>query len=241
MPRKLLSIITVTKNCVLTIERTLNSVRNVKSDYVEYIIVDGISDDGTLDTLKKHSDLIDHFICEPDTGIYQAMNKGVAKSTGEFVLFINGDDEIIPGGVQNVLKILPACTEQIVCATTTVVGDGHHPGFQYIPDPPKLVYWDSIPHPSSFIKRELLIRYPFREDFKMASDYDFFLKVFLAGISFKVVPYQTALHYYGGITSDKDRLRKEVNILLKENLGWWQAVYRQTLLWLWRRIKRIKG
>jgi glycosyltransferase involved in cell wall biosynthesis len=239
MTNKLLTIITVTKNCVSTIERTLESIKSTKSDEVEYIVVDGVSHDGTIKVIEKHSKIIDLFICEPDTGIYHAMNKGVAKANGKFVLFINGDDELIPDGVKKVLGLLSSCREQVVCATTIVIGDEYNPGFSYIPDPPKLVYWDSIPHPSSFVRRELLVQFPFREDLKIASDYDFFLKIFLAGMSFKVVPYQSALHYYGGASSNTNTAREEAGLILKDHLGWWRASYYKSILNLWRSIRKI--
>lgn len=239
MKKKLLSIITVTKNCASTIERTLNSVELVKSDQVEYIVVDGMSDDGTLEIIKKYSKVIDVFVYESDTGIYTAMNKGVLKAHGEFVLFINGDDEIIPHGLKQVLAMLPFCKESIICATTEVVGDQINPSFSYIPNPSRLTYWSSIPHPSSFIRRDLLIETPYREDLKIASDYDFFLKSFLSGKSFKIAPYQSALYYYGGISSNTKKTRFETDIILRDNLGWSRAYLNKIILNLWREIRKI--
>jgi len=222
-----------------TIERTLKSVKAAKSDEVEYIVVDGVSDDGTLEIMEKYSEMIDHFICEPDTGIYQAMNKGVAKAGGDFILFINGDDELIPDGMKKVLDLLPLCREKVVCAATKVVGDEFNPTFSYIPDPSKLVYWDSIPHPSSFVKRDLLVQHPFREDLKIASDYDFFLKVFLLGVSFKTFPYQTALHYYGGISSNANKTKAEVDLIRKDHLGSWHAYGYSAILGIWREARKV--
>lgn len=239
MSEKILSIITVTKNCVNTIERTLQSVKLVKSDRVEFIVVDGLSEDGTIEKIKKYSQMIDQLICEEDEGIYQAMNKGVAKAKGEFILFINGDDELIPDGVSQVISLLPTCNEQVVSATTVVVGDQYNPSFLYIPNPSKLVFWDSIPHPSSFIRRELLIKFPFREDLRIASDYDFFLKIFMAGMTFKIASYHTARHYYGGISSDIVKTKMETDLIRKANLGWWRAYYYQGLLNLWRKLSKI--
>lgn len=225
MTDKLLSIITPTKNCVHTIESTFKSVQMTKSDEVEYIIVDGVSDDGTLKIIEKYSSMIDHFICEPDTGIYNAMNKGVVRASGDFILFINGDDELIPDGVQKVLGILRGGDEQIVCATTIVSGDESNSTFFYVPDPQRLIYGLSLPHPSSFVKRELLIQFPFREDLTIASDYDFFLRAFLSGIAFRTTPYQSAVHHLGGVSSDHNKRVHEVNLVLKDHLGWWRPIF----------------
>ena len=233
MPHKLLTIITVTKNCVRTVERTIKSVQAIKSDAVEYIVVDSVSDDGTLKIIEKYSDLIDCLVCEPDSGIYNAMNKGIASAKGDFILFINGDDELIPDGVKQVLEILPACDEQIVCASTFVLGNSVNPSFSYDPAPHLLVYWDSIPHPSTFVRRKLLVEFPFREDLQIASDYDFFQKAFLSGKSFKVIPYHTALHYYGGASSNIAKTKMEVDLVLKENLGRWRAFRNKLILIFW--------
>ena len=225
MTKKILSIITITKNCVQTIERTLKSVNSVKSKDIEYIVVDGVSDDGTLEIINRYSDTLDQFICEPDTGIYQAMNKGVARANAKYILFINGGDELIPDGVKEVLSILPDCREKIVCATTLVVGNKTIPTFPFKPIPKRLIYGDSLPHPSSFINRELMSQFPFREDLSIASDYDFFLRAYLSGIVFKIVPYPSALHYLGGVSSNNNKRKKEVNLILRTHLGWWLTYY----------------
>lgn len=223
MASKLLSIITVTKNCAHTIERTLQSVMAVKTEGVEYIVVDGVSKDGTLMILEKYSTAIDRFVSEPDSGIYNAMNKGVALAGGEYVLFINGDDELIPEGLKKTKDVLFDCAEHIVCAATVVSSDGVSPSFTFLPNPQRLIFGDSLPHPSSFIKRDLLIQNPYREDLNIASDYDFFLKMFLSGMEFKIVPYQSAVHYLGGVSSDNRKRIHEVNLVLREHLGFWRA------------------
>lgn len=87
-----ISIITVTYNCVNLIEETILSV--LKQDYPlkEFIIIDGASDDGTIDMIQKHRESIAYFVSEPDKGIYDAMNKGLSKSTGDWVFFLNAGD-----------------------------------------------------------------------------------------------------------------------------------------------------
>lgn len=89
-----LSIITVVYNNVEGIERTIQSVVNQSYDRIQYLIIDGGSTDGTLEVIKKYSAHVDYFISEPDRGIYDAMNKGLANATGEYVLFMNSGDEI---------------------------------------------------------------------------------------------------------------------------------------------------
>jgi hypothetical protein len=113
------------------------------------------------------------------------------------------------------------------------------PSFSYSPIPKRLVYGDSLPHPSSFTSRELLSRFPFREDLKIASDFDFFLRAFLVGVAVRIVPCQSALHYPGGVSSDNKRRKSEVNTILRTHLGWKRMYYYKFLnVFLWG-IKKI--
>lgn len=93
MNSKKISVITIVYNDAKHIERTLLSVINQSAfDSIEYIVVDGASTDGTSEIIKRYSNKISRYICEPDTGIYNAMNKGLATATGDYVQFINSGD-----------------------------------------------------------------------------------------------------------------------------------------------------
>ena len=90
----LISIITVSYNAVKTIEDTIVSVLGQTYSNIEYIIIDGGSTDGTLDIIKKYEDKITYWVSEPDKGIYDAMNKGILKATGDYLFFLGADDKI---------------------------------------------------------------------------------------------------------------------------------------------------
>lgn len=87
-----ISVITVTYNCVDLIEGTILSVLKQDYPFIEFIIIDGASNDGTIEILYKYREKIDYFLSEPDKGIYDAMNKGLSKSTGDWVFFLNAGD-----------------------------------------------------------------------------------------------------------------------------------------------------
>ena len=82
-----ISVVTVSFNCVQNIELTILSVINQTYSDVEYIVIDGGSTDGTVDIIKSYSDRISYWISESDKGIYDAMNKGIAVATGDYVSF----------------------------------------------------------------------------------------------------------------------------------------------------------
>ena len=94
--KPVVSIITVVYNAARLLEKTMESVRTQKENYpyIEYIIVDGASKDGTLALIEANRDIVDRFVSEPDKGIYDAMNKGLKMATGTFVWFLNAGDYI---------------------------------------------------------------------------------------------------------------------------------------------------
>jgi len=215
----LLSIITVTLNCVSTLEKTLRSVQAIKTDEMEYIIVDGVSTDGTLKLIKDYDELIDILHSERDEGIYNAMNKGVALARGDYVLFINGDDELIADGFTTVTQALRKKAGEVVCATT-VVGNADFPDETLVAIPWRLSFFNSVPHSSSFVARSLLLAHPFREDLSIASDYEFFLAAYLQKRSFLVLRAVTALHHRGGASANTQKSADESESIRREYLHW---------------------
>ena len=99
----LFSVITITYNSEMTVERTLKSVLAQTFKDFEYIIVDGASKDGTMDIVRKYEPLFEgrmKWKSEPDKGIYNAMNKGIMRSTGEIIGIVNSDDWLEPNTLQ---------------------------------------------------------------------------------------------------------------------------------------------
>lgn len=98
--QKKVSVITVVYNDVNHIEATIKSVLAQTCDSVEYLVIDGGSTDGTVDVIKQYADQIDHWISEPDRGLYDAMNKGLDSASSKYISFLNCGDEYLPGGME---------------------------------------------------------------------------------------------------------------------------------------------
>ena len=90
-----ITIITVVRNDVGHLESTMQSVLQQTLSEIEYLVIDGDSSDGTVELIKKYSDKLTRWISEPDKGVYDAMNKGIALSTGDFVYFLNSGDTLL--------------------------------------------------------------------------------------------------------------------------------------------------
>ncbi len=105
---KIISIVTATYNAEATIEKTLKSVKNNKNDFVEFIIIDGLSKDNTIEICNRYDSIIDKKIIEKDKGIYDAENKGVRNATGKYVYFLQAGDILENGIIHEIIEIIRA-------------------------------------------------------------------------------------------------------------------------------------
>ena len=101
-----ISIITVVKNSKETIEKNIQSLKNQSYKNYEHIVIDGGSEDGTVDIIKNFKNNIQYFISEKDKGIYDAMNKGIDQATGDIIGILNADDYYYPDALLIVKKYL---------------------------------------------------------------------------------------------------------------------------------------
>lgn len=106
-PAFLVTVICVTRNAALHLPKLLDSVRQVKTPQVEFIIIDGNSTDDTVNLIKANTDIVDFWLSEPDKGIYDAMNKAVGYTNGKWLYFIGADDALLEGFA----RMLPLLTK----------------------------------------------------------------------------------------------------------------------------------
>jgi glycosyltransferase involved in cell wall biosynthesis len=179
------SIVTVCYNSAATIEHTIQSVLSQSYENIEYIIVDGGSNDATLDIINSYKDKISKVISEPDKGIYDAMNKGVMNASGEVVGILNSDDFYETN--ESVSQVIAAFENDI----DVVFGDlvfvkpenlNHITRFYSLPKFKawKLKFGWMPPHPSSFIKKSLYDKYGlYKINYKISADYEIFIRFLL--------------------------------------------------------------
>ncbi len=176
------SVITVCYNAEKDIEKTLLSV--IKQSYkdFEYIIVDGKSSDRTMEIVNRYSERITHIISEPDTGIYNAMNKGVRLATGEYCIFMNAGDTFAGAEVLRQVSGYLSGKYDVLVGREISIRDGRIVGYIY---PPKQItvmhfYRSSLSHQSSFIRRDALLKQPYDESLRLVSDWKFWIETLLS-------------------------------------------------------------
>jgi glycosyltransferase involved in cell wall biosynthesis len=178
----LVSVVTVVYNGAATLQRTIQSVMAQENCNIEYVVVDGGSTDGTLDVLRAYQEHIDLWTSAPDGGIYDAMNKGIALCTGEWVALLNADDQYEAGAVH---KAMLAANGRP--GTNVVHGDIwiHYPNGQRKLKRPKrsgflLKYWEMVlNHPSFFVRRSYYVGHPFDTGLRVSADHKWTLQAYL--------------------------------------------------------------
>lgn len=168
-----------------SLKRTIDSIHDQDFKDFQYIIIDGGSKDGTLEIIQANIDLIDVYISEPDSGIYDAMNKGLKFAEGEFVHYLNAGDLILKNAYQEIL-LQPYIKEfDVLYGDLLIQGSD----LKYISRPLKSIFYEMpIFHQAVFIKTDTLKQFSFNTNYKIAGDYDLILRLYLAGQSFKYYP-----------------------------------------------------
>lgn len=201
-----LSVITIVYNNVKDIERTMLSVLNQSYPHLEYIVIDGASKDGTQKVIEKYRDKITRYISEPDHGIYDAMNKGLAQATGDYVLFMNSGDEIYsPDTVTDVFDNQNSA--DIYYGETEMYNEKWESQGQRRHCAPENFNWRSfkygmsVGHQAIYIKRS--ITEPYDLQYKYSSDIDWIIKAAKKASSIVNTHMYVAKYLVGGMSKKK--------------------------------------
>ena len=223
----LISIVTVVYNDVKNIEKTILSVINQSYPYIEYIVIDGNSTDGTFNIINKYSDKLAYIISEPDSGIYYAMNKGMEKASGEWIHFLNsGDIYCNPDVLSAVFNTKESCL-------TPPGSDGsRYADNELAHEDTDLIYGDIVlkypfgtvrmdcspdngehslvRHPCCFIKASVMKKYKYDTQYKISADTCFFNVCKNNNHRFKYIPLCiTVFDSYSGLSS-KNKLNSYI-------------------------------
>lgn len=229
MPK--ISIITVCFNGEQYIEQTIKSVLEQKNIALEYIIIDGGSSDTTLDIIKQYESSIALYISEPDKGIADAMNKGIALATGDYILFLHADDyfkdnhvvfeaSTLMQGKADIyaFDILFKKENKLLRKTTKRFGV-------------RTYFKTPVMHQGAFCKKELFKQLNgFDESLKIAMDYDFFLRAYKIGASMEIHHQVLSVMRDTGVSSKQDwaslkqRFAEEKRVHLENNTSAFMTV-----------------
>ncbi len=200
-----ISIITVVYNGVLFLEQTIESVINQTYNNIEYLIIDGGSDDGSVEIIKRYADAIDYWVSEPDKGIAHAMNKGIEASTGDYLLFLHADDyllneHVIQAAVSQMGGECDIAAFNIIFQNADREIECHSRNFNYW-----LNFKTSLRHQGVFCARKLFEKLGgFDESYRVAMDYELWLRAYREGIMPNIFNYTLTYMRDTGISSRSD-------------------------------------
>ena len=219
----LFSIVTVCRNAVGSIRRTIESVSQQEQvpGAIEHLVIDGVSTDGTLLTLAEFAHL--RVVSEPDAGIYDAMNKGASLARGEYIAILNADDWYEPDALARVANAfrespeasvvhgdvrrwLRASPHDIVKSTRARRGQS--------------VLRISVNHPACFVRRDVFARFGgFDLTYPMCADYDWIERVIRGGAVLRYVPHVLTNFAMGGVSSTRFIIRERYRVRRANGAG----------------------
>lgn len=233
-----ISIVTVSYNAAAEIEPTLKSVAAQTWRDIEYLVIDGASSDGTLDIVNRYRNAVDVLVSEPDSGIYDAMNKALRLATGDAVIFMNaGDYFYSPYVVELAAEFMQAQPETGVFYGGIEVRFTNGTVTEFMPPPEsealEFLICGSLPHQGTFARRSAFaLTGLFDTRWRSHADYDWFLKAASdRRIGMKRMDLMVASFGLGGTSSQLERGERERHLIQNA-----LPLYRQ-VEWMQRRIE----
>jgi len=220
MQRNKVSIITPVLNRKATIERCIQSVLSQTYDNLEYIIVDGKSTDGTIDIIEKYQEKITILISETDTGVYDAINKGIKASSGDYILILNSDDMLIKEAIELSICAIRKEKADYSAAPAYIVDTSYNVKYIYWPncfDKSAFIAQNPCAHETMLVSRKVYEEvglYDIR--LKIAADLKFELE--LIRKEYKVARLEEPILFFthGGLSSNEEKAQEEIVRVLSE-------------------------
>lgn len=203
------SIITINLNNAVGLKKTIESVISQTFPNFEYIVIDGDSNDGSKDIIQQYHSQITYWVSEKDSGIYNAMNKGIKVAKGEFILFLNSGDYLVNECIlEDAAKLIQS--DKDICTGDIFLDNGKEIQLYKNPDvvSAELMMLRTITHQSTFINTNLFRVYgEYDESFKIVSDWAFFLDMLiLKNKKYQRIPIPVAVFDTSGISMNPTHL-----------------------------------
>ena len=215
------SVITVVLNDPEGLEQTIRSVPRSK-DSVEYIVIDGDSEEETKAILDRYKHQIDNLISEPDSGIYEAMNKGIRRATGKYIVLLNAGDTFTEGAIDSFLSFSAdiSGSNTVFCGDSILVNDVAGREQLLEADIEKLDFMMSVCHQATFIPKNVYNKWGYYDTtYRLAADFAYLNHLKNADVPFVRVPVPLCRFHSGG-ASDRNFWisRREVLRALKKSI-----------------------
>ena len=257
------SLITACRNSATVIRSAMESVLAQKGVDLEYLVIDGGSDDGTVDVLREYEPKFGgrmRWISERDKGMYDAINKGIRMATGDVVGILNADDCL--DGDDVLARIAEAFEQKKNCGSEDERLDCVFGNVRFVKEMgektqrvcfarfwrPWMLHWGYMPpHPAIFIRRERFAEWgeyvPSREEYRIAADYELLVRFFCRHkMSYRYVPICTTAMRLGGVSTKDVEARKKLNVeIVKANrvngyVCWWPMLLPKYAIKVWEVI-----
>lgn len=200
------SIITISKNNPAGLAKTIRSVVGQTNKKYEYIVINGGTDDISKSVLVQYNEYLSYCCSEPDTGIYNAMNKGISHSSGKYLLFMNAGDTFYDSYVLD--KVTPQLDNLDIVSGFAINEKGKYENI-HEDNILMMLLHSTINHQATFIKRELFDEYRYDERLKFIADWKAWLDwIILENRSFKYINNVIAKYDRNGITSKRENFPK---------------------------------
>lgn len=229
-----ITIITVCYNAENLIQFTIDSIKKQTYQNIEYIIIDGNSTDNTINIINNNLDIINHYISEPDKGIYDAMNKGLDLATGDFVIFMGAGDQFYKNNILETVNSKISSPDYVYYGNVFIkeLNTKYWGKFNSY----KLAL-GNICHQAIFYPKCIYKNRKYNINYRIFADYDYNISIFKS-TTFIYIDEIISYYDYNGLSSTtRDfKFEKDVKSIIKKNLGILQFVYRI----MYHSLKRIK-
>ena len=223
--KPLISVITVVLNGRKYLEETISSIIKQTYKNVEYIIIDGGSTDGTIDIIRQYDDFIDFWISENDNGLYNAMNKGITLSRGDFVGFVGSDDYLYQNSLEKIATAAEKHSFDYTVGPVDIINENRKivEKIKVLPNflsKNRFIFDMATHHLSFYVSRKIIndVNF-FDESFKIRSDYDMTIKVISASKKYMSFGDSIGAFRKGGISGSYKSYFENFCILKKHGIS----------------------